>query len=65
MICSAVADVIGNDYLCRRMDSCPILYLVLRCLRGDFRTPFLLNFVLKFYGCFTKSDISDYIERCN
>lgn len=25
MICSAVADVIKNDYLCRRMDSCPIL----------------------------------------
>lgn len=25
MTCSAVADVIKNDYLCRRMDSCPIL----------------------------------------
>lgn len=25
MICSAVADVIKNDYLCRRMDSCPVL----------------------------------------
>lgn len=36
-------------------------YLVLRCSRGDFRTPFLL----KFYICFTEFCFLDLVEWYN